>query len=894
MIKENILRANIYLAILLLCFSISSTEMAAQNSMQPATPQEAEALRNGADPEKPLMGMSMVDPQHTGFHEVAGQRRGYGISRIYVNKFSSKKAEQKQQISGNYTTTMTLAPAAHGCNLIIQFKSKDGNYVIEGNNGAVLTLIPEELNPTGTFTVVQYLDSAGNPIDSASLPRFKNVLLALLKAIADRIALGIGSRTEEAAKKIGVGELEIVDIEDTIFDSDSGYKAHTRTWDAKYHDGRWVQGSTLLIIVPLRAAMSIAESVMDQKGIGAFLYTKVTGSSSNIGIMLDNLRHPFISDQQSGYNPQIDPQDMLLVDQQHRGTYKSAGVDRRYGSSYIYLPRLWVKKDAKRAAMSKNFGATISLTTSGTGCNLILQLKAITPGSIIEGNNGGIYLLVPEGLNTNDSKAQVQFLDSSGMPLEGSSLPNLEDILLSILKKLSPGDVAPITEDVFREIGVGSLEPVGIDSTIFDSSSGYSELARSWDDIYAQGRWIKGSILQLSVPLGVSIDNAESLINQHGVGAFIYAKLSGGSANVSVMLDNMRNPFIPQKIGRSSAASTSTIFVVDVSGSMSGAKLEAAKTSVQQVVDLIEMEAVGTSQHQAGLVSFSNDARIIRSLTHEWGKLREGVQTLSSGGGTHIGAGLTKALEVLNGAPPERLIILLSDGRTSDKQAVISGPVQKAAQNAIRIYTVGMGDPRGLDEPLLRQIADTTGGAYYHAINPQDLQQVYRAVQHQARGGEILIDYMAMVSQGETTTAKPLVVPVGVLELYISLSWPGSELDIVLIDPQGRRVDSQYPGAQFHQIGAQKSLAISNPMPGAWQTSVFGKNVPEGSIQYQMLASTKRSPKTTVIGGGGGAQLPDQLTMIEIFIILFSILSVALIVAIIILLYRRRSFQTRR
>ncbi|MBI1927646.1 VWA domain-containing protein [Candidatus Poribacteria bacterium] len=343
------------------------------------------------------------------------------------------------------------------------------------------------------------------------------------------------------------------------------------------------------------------------------------------------------------------------------------------------------------------------------------------------------------------------------------------------------------------------------------------------------------------------------------------------------------------------AINTSTMFAVDVSESMKEiwqgkTKLQAAQTAVQQVLDLIAMEAAGTNQHQAGLVTFSGSAEVVRSLTSDWNALRNSLQALQPTARTNLGEGLKAATQSLKVTLGEKIIILLSDGLTNEglsREEILSGPAQEAARAKLKVYTVGMGDPSQLDEALLRGIAESTGGAYYHAADAQQLVQVYRRVRHQAVG-DIVLEDTGTVRQGETTPPRALVIRIGAYEFHLSLSWPGSELDIVLVDPQGRSVDNQYPGAKLQHLAAQKYLVINNPVLGTWKASVFGKSVPEGSTSYQLLASVRR-PQVTAMVGGSAVLPPTDPTAMEILFMVFAVLSILLLIAIILLLHRRRT-----
>jgi hypothetical protein len=79
-------------------------------------------------------------------------------------------------------------------------------------------------------------------------------------------------------------------------------------------------------------------------------------------------------------------------------------------------------------------------------------------------------------------------------------------------------------------------------------------------------------------------------------------------------------------------------------------------------------------------------------------------------------------------------------------------------------------------------------------------------------------------------------------ELNITLTWPGSTLDLVVTDPQGRRVDNSYPGVSLAPYQRFAYMIIQDPVPGDWNLSVFGRDVPEGVINYDAVASVRAAP----------------------------------------------------
>lgn len=88
-----------------------------------------------------------------------------------------------------------------------------------------------------------------------------------------------------------------------------------------------------------------------------------------------------------------------------------------------------------------------------------------------------------------------------------------------------------------------------------------------------------------------------------------------------------------------------------------------------------------------------------------------------------------------------RVLILLTDGSNTAGEIHPDAATALAAEEGIRIYTVGIGShqtvafPRGpketpaytempLDEDLLRRIAERTQGRYYAAANTEEVQRI--------------------------------------------------------------------------------------------------------------------------------------------------------------------------
>jgi Ca-activated chloride channel family protein len=120
------------------------------------------------------------------------------------------------------------------------------------------------------------------------------------------------------------------------------------------------------------------------------------------------------------------------------------------------------------------------------------------------------------------------------------------------------------------------------------------------------------------------------------------------------------------------------------------------------------------------------------------------------GDGTAIGMGIALgALHLRSSDAPEKVMILLTDGKNNAGEVLAETAARVATELGIRIYTIGIGneaqaaieftDPEtgqvyrgtfegGFDEALLRDIAELSGGAYFYAGTSGTLESVFEAI----------------------------------------------------------------------------------------------------------------------------------------------------------------------
>jgi len=288
------------------------------------------------------------------------------------------------------------------------------------------------------------------------------------------------------------------------------------------------------------------------------------------------------------------------------------------------------------------------------------------------------------------------------------------------------------------------------------------------------------------------------------------------------------------------------ILDIDRSGSMWGSKLREAKNAAEMFIDNLEPPIAlpfpqpspyssGYPRDRIGLVSFATSASLDLQLTGSFDLAKSIIEGYSAAGTTNIGDALNKSIVELkmNGRKYAIWgIVFYTNGQTNTgltKQEILNKLVPQAAEAGIKIYTCGYGTDA--DSNFLKKLAEGTGGKYYFAPDAGALKRIYIELSHRVKGYQQLASFSGVISQGENKTTT-LFVPSDVKYLKLILSWPGSDLDLILIDPAGNYVN---PGAGVIYSGIKTNpeyYEIYDPIPGNWIIQIYGKDVPYPTEYY--------------------------------------------------------------
>lgn len=254
----------------------------------------------------------------------------------------------------------------------------------------------------------------------------------------------------------------------------------------------------------------------------------------------------------------------------------------------------------------------------------------------------------------------------------------------------------------------------------------------------------------------------------------------------------------PQWLGEPVAIPASgrdLLLAVDISESMQmedmlvDVKLQPRITVVKDVVGDFVKRRTGD---KLGLILFGSQAYLQTPLTFDRQTLNQLLQEARigfAGRATAIGDAIGIAIKRLEARPENsRVLILLSDGADTASELPPRKAAELAAQHHIRIYTIGIGadtlvrrsffgaqtfNPSSdLDEDMLTAIADTTGGRYFRARDPEQLKAIYAT-----------LDALEPVAQEQETLRPtkalfhwPLALAFGAFLALIALrAWRGGD-----------------------------------------------------------------------------------------------------------------------
>ena len=220
---------------------------------------------------------------------------------------------------------------------------------------------------------------------------------------------------------------------------------------------------------------------------------------------------------------------------------------------------------------------------------------------------------------------------------------------------------------------------------------------------------------------------------------------------MSILVFALSRPQMGSKLREVEREGVEIMLAIDVSNSMLARDLE--PTRIERTKYAVEKVLEGLHEDKIGVVVFAGDAYVQLPITSDYLTARNFVAQISpnmvSKQGTALGSAISLAASSFTSdSENSRIIILITDGENHEDDPIAAA--RHAAEQGIRIYTIGVGTPEGapielgrdfirdsngdivvtkLDEKTLQEIALLTDGAYIRADNrSMGLQEIISSI----------------------------------------------------------------------------------------------------------------------------------------------------------------------
>ena len=221
------------------------------------------------------------------------------------------------------------------------------------------------------------------------------------------------------------------------------------------------------------------------------------------------------------------------------------------------------------------------------------------------------------------------------------------------------------------------------------------------------------------------------------------------TAALCLIIVALARPRSSSEIEKIDSEGIDIVLVMDVSTSMLARDFTPDRISAAKDI-AIEFISQRPSDRM-GIVVFAGESYTQCPLTTDRAtliNLMKEVQTDLIEDGTAIGNGLATAVaRVMDSDAPSRVVILLTDGVNNSGEVAPQTAAEIAKTYGVRVYTIGVGangmapypvmTPWGIemqnrqveiDEDLLKDISEATGGRYFRATDNTKLAEIYSEI----------------------------------------------------------------------------------------------------------------------------------------------------------------------
>jgi tight adherence protein B len=170
-----------------------------------------------------------------------------------------------------------------------------------------------------------------------------------------------------------------------------------------------------------------------------------------------------------------------------------------------------------------------------------------------------------------------------------------------------------------------------------------------------------------------------------------------------------------------SSVPVGVVLVIDASGSMEGAPMEAAKNAAISFINQARTE------DRIAVVSFSDQVQVLTGFTGNKDGLIQTVNAIEAANETAFNDGVLQGLSLFDQANASGLLpnmIVLTDGDDTASEATLEETIAAVQDSDVRTFGVAL-EGSEFNPDAVQQIANAGGGLFLSTPNPEQLGQLY-------------------------------------------------------------------------------------------------------------------------------------------------------------------------
>ena len=189
----------------------------------------------------------------------------------------------------------------------------------------------------------------------------------------------------------------------------------------------------------------------------------------------------------------------------------------------------------------------------------------------------------------------------------------------------------------------------------------------------------------------------------------------------------------------------SAVLVLDQSGSMAAPandtdkkpdgtpkpKIEALHEAGTKFIEMMKPGAKAT------LIAFSTDVSTPEEFTDNKARLIAQIRSLQPKDGTSLYDATMAGIETLIAANPEgnKVVVVLTDGKDESPGSRYSDQavIDRAKETGIKLYMLGLGRKKEINEKVMTNMARQTGGEYFHVTSADELVRTFQKLSRPER-----------------------------------------------------------------------------------------------------------------------------------------------------------------